>query len=190
MRIVMMPLEMLRPAPYNPRRELDPHDPRYRKLRRSLRQFGLVEPLIWNRRTGFLVGGHQRLKILRELGWTEVPVTVVDLPPDRERALNIVLNNREAQSDWDVARLRTVLEELAAQPDGNLRETGFGEADLQLLRDQLEPVGEPEPGDSGGVEVVLRLSSAQFEMLRTQIDALVDEHNLECHVRLRGACVG
>src|SRR5262245_46912124 len=94
------------PCPYNPRIDLRPDDPRYRKLLRSVRTFGLVEPLIWNRRTGFVVGGHQRLKVLRDLGVTEAPVSVVDLPPDREKALNVILNNREAQSDFDVTKLQ------------------------------------------------------------------------------------
>src|SRR5262245_49474876 len=124
MHITPMSLDSLRPAPYNPRQELKRTDPRYRRLRRSLQQFGLVEPLVWNERTQQLVGGHQRVKILRELGWKEVPVSVVDLSPEQERALNLVLNNREAQSDWDANRLRDLLEEIVATPNCDLRDTG------------------------------------------------------------------
>jgi ParB-like chromosome segregation protein Spo0J len=126
------------------------------------------------------------VKILRDLGWTEAPVSVIDLPPEQEKALNIVLNNREAQSDWDVARLRTVLEELAAAPDARLSDTGFTPAHLELLRDQLEPLGAAQHEDEPeAVEVILKLTQDQFEMLRTQLDDLVDEHGLECHVRCR-----
>src|SRR5262245_36096757 len=86
--IRIMPLKQLRPAPYNPRLRLQPGDPAYRKLEMSLREFGLVEPLIWNETTGHVVGGHARLGILRRLGVKEVPVSVVRLTPEREKALN------------------------------------------------------------------------------------------------------
>ena len=73
-KIRLMPIAELTPAPYNPREMLEPGDPAYRKLENSLREFGLVEPLIWNQRTGYLVGGHMRLTILRR--------QVVDTRPD------------------------------------------------------------------------------------------------------------
>ena len=75
----VLPIDRLVPAAYNPRRVLKPTDPAYRKLERSLRQFGLVEPLVWNERTGHVVGGHARLAILKAMGVTEVPVSVVHL---------------------------------------------------------------------------------------------------------------
>ena len=48
----VLPLSHLKPAPYNPRRVLDPDSPAYRKLRASLAEFGLVEPLVWTELTG------------------------------------------------------------------------------------------------------------------------------------------
>jgi ParB-like chromosome segregation protein Spo0J len=86
----VLPLTDLKPAPYNPRHLLKPTDPRYRKLAASLREFGLVEPLIWNELSGRVVGGHARLAILAEMGVTDVPVSVVRLTPEREKALNVV----------------------------------------------------------------------------------------------------
>ena len=71
-------------SPYNPRRVLSPDSPAYWKLKASLTEFGLVEPLIWNELTGHVVGGHARLRILAELGVTAVPVSVVRLS-DRAR---------------------------------------------------------------------------------------------------------
>src|SRR5437667_9538414 len=97
LQVQSVPLASLRPAPYNPRQRLRPTDAAYRKLATSLREFGLVEPLVWNELSGYLVGGHARLEILRDLGVREVPVSVVRLSPEREKALNVVLNNREAQ---------------------------------------------------------------------------------------------
>ena len=107
-----MPTAQLLPAPYNPRRVLSAKSPAYRKLKSSLEEFGLVEPLIWNETTGLVVGGHLRLRILRELGIGAVPVSVVRLTPARERALNIVLNNQEAQGRYDHTKLAELLAEL------------------------------------------------------------------------------
>ena len=78
------------PADYNPRKDLKPGDPEYEKLKRSLEQFGYVEPVIWNKATGRVVGGHQRLKVLIDMGITEVECVVVDLPEDKEKLLGIV----------------------------------------------------------------------------------------------------
>src|SRR5947209_20629221 len=97
----ILPITALKPAPYNPRRPLAPKSPAYRKLKASLAEFGLVEPLVWNELTGRVVGGHARLRILRELGYTDVPVSVVRLDEAREKALNVVLNNQEAQGRHD-----------------------------------------------------------------------------------------
>src|SRR5207247_11157322 len=83
----VLPLESLKPAPYNPRQRLKPGSPAYRKLETSLREFGLVEPLIWNETTGFVVGGHARLEILRARRVEEVPVSVALLDPAARRGL-------------------------------------------------------------------------------------------------------
>ena len=74
-----MPIAELKPADYNPRKDLQPGDPEYDKLKRSLTEFGYVEPAIWNKTTGNIVGGHQRLKVLEDLGHTDVDVIVVEL---------------------------------------------------------------------------------------------------------------
>lgn len=92
MQIQTVPIDRLNPAPYNPRVDLKPTDAAYRAIVTSLDEFGCVQPLVWNRRTGNLVGGHQRLKVLRARGDTEVQVSVVDLTEPREKALNLALN--------------------------------------------------------------------------------------------------
>jgi len=79
MRIETILIEKINPAPHNPRRDLQPGDSEYEKLERSLSEFDCVEPLVWNRRTGNLVGGHQRMKILIARGDREVQCSVVDL---------------------------------------------------------------------------------------------------------------
>ena len=69
----------LLPADYNPRKDLKPGDPEYEKLKRSIEQCGYVEPVIWNKATGRVVGGHQRLKVLIAMGISEGECVVVEL---------------------------------------------------------------------------------------------------------------
>src|SRR5690349_11529684 len=105
MQIQRLSISQLTPAPYNPRVTLKPGDKRYATLARSLAEFDLVQPLVWNERTGHLVGGHQRLEILKHQGETEVDCVVVDLPLEREKALNVALNNAEVAGDWEPVKL-------------------------------------------------------------------------------------
>ena len=79
-----MPIAELAPAPYHPRKGLGPGDREYAKLRRSIEEFGLVDPLIWNSRTKRVVVGHQRLAMLRDLGHTTAPTVLVELDELRE----------------------------------------------------------------------------------------------------------
>ena len=59
-----MNISKLNPAEYNPRKNLQPGDAEYEKLKRSMEQFGYVEPVVWNKTTGRVIGGHQRLRFL------------------------------------------------------------------------------------------------------------------------------
>ncbi len=105
----------LHPAPYNPR-TIDPEA--MAGLRRSVKEFGLVEPIVWNRQTARVVGGHQRLQALSEMGVQETPVVVVDLDETREKALNLALNNSAIAGEFtpDVLGLVSLLE-TALPPD-------------------------------------------------------------------------
>ncbi len=126
----------LLPADYNPRKDLKPGDPEYEKLKRSLEQFGYVEPVIWNKATGRVVGGHQRLKVLIDLGIAEVECVVVDLPEDKEKALNIALN--KISGDWDRDKLALVIADLQGA-DFDVSLTGFDPAEIDdLFKDTLK----------------------------------------------------
>ena len=103
----------LNPAAYNPRKDLKPGDKEYEKLKRSIAEFGYVEPVIWNSHTGSVVGGHQRLMVLLDLGYTEIDSVVVDLDPQREKALNIALN--KIQGDWDEGKLASLMADFDAE---------------------------------------------------------------------------
>lgn len=123
----------IEPAPYNPRVELTPGDPDYESLRKSITEFGLVEPLVWNTRTGRLVGGHQRLQVLRDMGREDAPVVTVDLPEDKEPALNVALNKIEGR--WDDEKLAEVLRQIDQADDLDVDVTGFtGDEYDDLLR--------------------------------------------------------
>lgn len=130
MNIQKIPATSLNPAAYNPRKDLKPGDAEYEKLKRSLSEFGYVEPVIWNHRTGHVVGGHQRLKILLESGQQEIDCVVVDLDEDREKALNIALN--KISGDWDKDKLVLVISDLTAA-DFDVSLTGFEPAELESL---------------------------------------------------------
>jgi ParB-like chromosome segregation protein Spo0J len=176
-----LPIDQLQPAAYNPRKPLGPKSSAYRKLKASLAEFGLVEPLVWNERTGRVVGGHARLRILRELGVTEVPVSVVRLDEAREKALNIVLNNQEAQGRYDPAKLADLLTELQALPE--LALTGFDETTLAALRLEPAPDLPPAAGDPDRVEITLVTDAATYAELAPRLDEVVGAFDLVAHVR-------
>ena len=124
------------PANYNPRKDLKPGDPEYDKLKRSMEQFGYVEPVIWNKTTGRVVGGHQRLKVLMDMGVTEVECVVVELDEEREKALNIALN--KISGDWDKDKLMLLISDLQGA-DFDVSLTGFDPAEIDdLFKDSLK----------------------------------------------------
>ncbi|WP_434700709.1 site-specific DNA-methyltransferase [Trueperella pyogenes] len=135
MRIETRPISELTPAEYNPRKELKPGDGEYEKLKRSLQEFGYVEPVIFNHTTGRVVGGHQRLTVLADLGYETVDAVIVELDETREKALNIALN--KISGSWDEAKLALVIADLdAADFDAEL--TGFDEAEIQAMISSLD----------------------------------------------------
>lgn len=144
MDIRSIPVERINPAPYNPRKQLRPGDPEYEKLKRSLEEFGYVDPLIWNARTGNLVGGHQRFAILVAGGARELDVSVVDLDLDREKALNVALN--KISGEWEEGALRSLLADLdAAGFDTTL--SGFDEGELEALLAEADPTAQDDDFD-------------------------------------------
>lgn len=126
----------LLPADYNPRKDLKPGDAEYEKLKRSIEQFGYVEPVIWNQTTGRVVGGHQRLKVLMDMGMTEVDCVVVAMDEEKEKALNIALN--KISGDWDKDKLALLIADLQGA-DFDVSLTGFEPAEIDaLFKDTLK----------------------------------------------------
>lgn len=129
-----VPVTDINPAEYNPRKDLKPGDPAYEKLKRSMTEFGYVEPIIWNEETGNIVGGHQRYKVLVAEGHTEVECVIVKMSPEREKALNVALN--KVTGDWEFEALADLIKDLEAQ-DFDVTLTGFDAAEIEDLFSQV-----------------------------------------------------
>ena len=128
-----MALDDLSLADYNPRGITEEA---MRRLRASIEAFGLVDPLIWNRRTGTLVGGHQRVKVLRQMGITHADVRIIDVDEAQEKALNVALNNQTMSGTWDDVGLATILSELSKMDDFDETLTGFDPTEIDRLIQQ------------------------------------------------------
>lgn len=102
-----------------------------KRLKKMLEKHGLVQPLVWNKRTGNLVAGHQRLSALDTLENVknyDLLVAVIDVPLREEKVLNVQLNNPSMQGEWDIDKLTELVGE-----DINPEELGFSESDSELL---------------------------------------------------------
>lgn len=119
----------LKPAAYNPRKKLKPGDKEYEKIKNSIQEFGFADPLVVNADMT-IIGGHQRLTVAMDLGYTEVPCAVVDIDKTREKALNIALN--KITGAWDDNMLADLLKDLEAS-DFNTALTGFEPPEMEQL---------------------------------------------------------
>lgn len=141
-----MKLEDINPAPYNPRVELQPGDTQYEALKNSLGRFGLVEPLVVNRRTGNLISGHQRLNVLKAQGIEEAEVIVADLDEEAEKAANIAMNKIEGECDYD--KLDEIFEGMDRE---ELKFTGFEPGEVaSMYEEALEEEAETPKQGGGG----------------------------------------
>ena len=121
MEIKELPLKELKPAAYNPRKKLKKGDKEYEKIKQSLLKFGYVDPIIVNEDLT-VIGGHQRLTVLKDLDYETAKCVIVKLSKEDEKALNIALNKITGQ--WDEALLADLLLDLQ-ESDFNLDLTGF-----------------------------------------------------------------
>ena len=121
MEIKELSLKELKPAAYNPRKKLKKGDKEYEKIKQSLLKFGYVDPIIVNEDLT-VIGGHQRLTVLKDLDYETAKCVIVNLPKEDEKALNIALNKITGQ--WDEALLADLLLDLQ-ESDFSLDLTGF-----------------------------------------------------------------
>ena len=124
-----LPVSVLKPAEYNPRKKLKKGDKEYEKIKNSIEEFGFADPLVVNRDMT-IIGGHQRLTVAMDLGYKVVPCAVVDVDKVREKALNIALN--KITGAWDETLLADLLTDLK-EADYDLDWTGFEAAEVDQL---------------------------------------------------------
>ena len=125
-----IPVGELKPAAYNPRKKLKAGDKEYEKIKNSIQEFGYVEPIIVNYDMT-VIGGHQRLTVLKDLGYTEVQCVVVRIEDENKvKALNVALN--KITGVWDEQLLADLLVDLKSQ-DFNTDFTGFEAPEIEQL---------------------------------------------------------
>lgn len=133
MQLIKININDLKSAEYNPRKQLTPEDKEYQKIKNSIQEFGYVEPIIINK-DKTIIGGHQRLSVLKDLGYNEVDCIVVDVDKTKEKALNIALN--KITGEWDYSKLGDLLLELDSE-NYDLELTGFDDYEIENI---LAPV--------------------------------------------------
>lgn len=136
MNIQKIEITKLKPAEYNPRKDLKPEDEEYQRIKKSIVEYGCVIPLVVNKDMT-IIGGHQRLKILKDLGYTEIECVVVDYDKSKEKGCNIILNNENVSGEWDNTKLEELIEELQKE-DFNMEMTGFNIDEVEnILKETL-----------------------------------------------------
>jgi ParB-like chromosome segregation protein Spo0J len=139
-----VPLEKLSIAPYNPRK-ISPEA--MAKLEKSLVTFGCVDPLIVNKRTGYrVIGGHQRLAVLRKHNRPTAPCVILDIEEDREKMLNIALNNQNLAGEYDFSQLADLLLEFDTK-GLDVSVIGFDDKEMAKI---MNWTPDPETAKEGG----------------------------------------
>ena len=123
----------LMPASYNPRKALKPGDKEYEKIKRSIQEFGYCEPIIVNSDMT-IIGGHQRVTVLKDLGYSEIDCIVIDIDKTKERALNIALN--KITGEWNKELLADLIAELQ-DSDFDVTFTGFDPPEIEQLMNSV-----------------------------------------------------
>lgn len=173
----------LKNAPYNPR-TIDENA--RKKLKKGIKKFGLVEPPVWNRRTGHIVSGHQRISILDELEGTddyELQVAVIDVSEKDEKKLNVQLNNTSMMGDYDLDKLGDLIldvgmddlgfdsNEIAMLFDGDERFTEMFTADTQEVKDAKDMLRDIKQNREEMMEKYRQEQSADFYFIVVCKDA-------------------
>lgn len=157
-------------APYNPR-IMDKSA--QKRLKDNIRKHGLVSALTWNRRTGNLVGGHQRLEQLDALEKSEdydLTVCVVDVDEREEATLNVQLNNPSMQGEWDFDKLANLAEEFEFDLKDDF---GFTETDIDFMfecDDRFSQLFDTQEGENmrGDLEKVKEARKQSVEKLKNR----------------------
>lgn len=127
LKIEQVSISLLKPAEYNPRKLTSKQE---EVLTKSIKEYKLLDPIVVNKfkdRKNIIISGHQRMKVAEKLGYKEVPVVFVSLPPEKEKELNLLMN--KATGEWDFELLKQFDVEI-------LLETGFNDSDISAIWDE------------------------------------------------------
>lgn len=151
MKIEEIKINKLKPAKYNPRIELKKEDESYQRIKSSIEEFGLVDPLVVNKRNMTIIGGHQRYNILKDLGYEVAECILVDLDEKQEKRLNLSLNKNSGF--WDETKLEELFNELELSRE-ELFATGFSAEEIENLKtDFIEDLLQEDFSDKGTNEL-------------------------------------
>lgn len=158
-------LSELNPAPYNARQSSKEQE---KQLKASLEKFGVVEPIIFNKQTGYVVGGHFRLRELTKLGYKEIDCVVVDLNEDDEKELNIRLNANTGS--WDFDRLANEWDAV------KLNEWGLDIPDF-------EPENENQESENDFFKISIEANKNVFDELNEKLKNICEEFKVNMKVK-------
>lgn len=140
MEIKKIKISELKIAEYNPRKDLKPEDEEYQKIKTSISEYGYIVPIVVNKDMT-VIGGHQRLKVLKDLGYTEIECVIVEYDKIKEKGCNITLNNENISGKWDFIKLEDLLTELKKEDDLDLEKiTGFSEKEIERFLNDAEEI--------------------------------------------------
>jgi len=168
MKIELIKTNKLKPAKYNPRQITKKQ---YKDLKKSIEKFDLVDPIIVNK-DYTVIGGHQRLKICKELKYKDVDCVILDLTKEEERELNIRLNKSGGDFDMDILANEFDMEEL--------KEWGFKDIEFGLNIDKLDDTFSLDDSDKSPFQqITFTLADKQAELIRNKIKDIkgTEEYN-------------
>ncbi len=184
MEIRKIQIEDIRESEFNLRVRLEKGSPEYEQIEASIREFGFIEPLVVNEHNMRLVGGHQRLQVLKDTGAAEVECVMINEPDeDREKVLCLALN--KIKGDWDMEKLAALL----GDDDISVFPTGFmdGEVDLDKYLESATDdfvgggddadaeAGQETDGDMRDVSTVIKIGSYSFTVKAPEYYALLED---------------
>ncbi len=168
-------IDELRPDPANPRRISEAE---LESLTRSIREFGLVDPIIARREDKTVIGGHQRLLAARKLGYKMIPVVFTDLSREQARLLNISLNKIGGSFDQEL--LARLLSELNAVPGVDISLAGFEEEELKKLLKSLDLRDKKDRLETFDLDEAIKTSEQSAPVAKTGDVWLLGDHRLMC----------
>ncbi|MBM7676121.1 DNA modification methylase [Gracilibacillus alcaliphilus] len=133
MKFEKLAIDELVPASYNPRKKLKPGDSEFEKIKNSIQEFGYVDPIIVNS-DKTVIGGHQRLIVLKTLGYKEIDCVIVDIDKTKEKALNIALN--KISGEWNKELLADLIQDLHSV-EYDVSFTGFDPPEIEQLFNEI-----------------------------------------------------